>query len=67
MSTLWNPRKPLNQPPHFGIVGAAETVDSKQFDAALQKAKDAHYDSQAGRRKRSTERAIFDRSTKGSR
>jgi hypothetical protein len=22
MTTLWNPRKPLNQPPHFGRVGA---------------------------------------------
>lgn len=21
MASLWNPRKPLNQPPHFGRVG----------------------------------------------
>ena len=22
MTTIWNPRRPLNQPPHFGRVGA---------------------------------------------
>lgn len=24
--SLWNPKKPLNQPPHFGRVGAREEV-----------------------------------------
>lgn len=29
MSTLWNPRKPLNQPPHFGRVGMQITPPAR--------------------------------------
>ncbi len=25
MTTLWNPRKPLNQPPHFGRMAPRDT------------------------------------------
>lgn len=35
--SLWNPRKPLNQPPHFGRVGAQHErtqPDQAQKDAA---------------------------------
>ncbi len=27
MTTLWNPRRPLNQPPNFGRVAARDTPD----------------------------------------
>jgi hypothetical protein len=65
MSTLWNPRRPLNQPPHYGHVTAA-AEQSKPFDHAADKAAEAIYPSQSTRRKRS-DKSVFDRSTKGSR
>lgn len=54
MTTLWNPRKPLNQPPHFGLVGSVRAADSKPHDSAERAAINAAYDAQAERRKRST-------------
>lgn len=44
---LWNPRKPLNQPPGFGRVGGA--AQQARPDAAAKAAKDAINSSQFAR------------------
>ena len=64
--SLWNPSKPLNQPPNFGRVGAVSMNETKPITPAEQTAINAMYDSQSGRRDRCYATA-FDRSTKGSR
>lgn len=68
MTTLWNPKRPLNQPPHFGLVGAKEAPKQTAFDEVAQKVSEALYDSQSTRRKRAGSfKTVFDRSTSGSR
>lgn len=64
--SLWNPKKPLNQPPHFGLVGCIKASEVKPHDASERAAINAEYDAKVSRRKRSTT-SMFDRSTKGSR
>ena len=64
--SLWNPRKPLNQPPHFGRVGAVIAHTNPVVCQAERTAINAEYDAKVSRRKRSTT-SMFDRSTKGSR
>lgn len=66
--SLWNPRKPLNQPPHFGALGAVQASTHTKFNEALHKANEALYDAKTTRSKRAGNRTtVFDRSTSGSR
>ncbi|MBL7091713.1 hypothetical protein [Acidovorax sp.] len=66
--SLWNPRKPLNQPPHFGTVGAVQASPVTKFDDALHKAQEALYDAKVQRSKRAGSRStVFDRGSSGSR
>lgn len=67
MTTLWNPRKPLNQPPHFGRVGAVIAHTNPVVCPAERTAINALYDGKLHRGKRAGEGTAFDRSTKGSR
>jgi hypothetical protein len=36
--SLWNPRKPLNQPPHFGLVAARSEIKRDDVAAAAKNA-----------------------------
>ena len=63
--SLWNPRKPLNQPPHFGR-GAVQYEQPRKFDPAVQAATEAIEDGKRFRRQRAGTTA-FDKSTSGSR
>ena len=40
--SLWNPKKPLNQPPHFGRVGQQREAAPKT-DAAAQAVRASHF------------------------
>lgn len=64
--SLWNPKKALNQPPHFGRVGAVIAKATPVVSDAERIAINAQFDAQAERRKRSTT-SMFDRSTRGAR
>lgn len=64
--SLWNPKKALNQPPHFGRVGAVVAQVSSAVSDAERVAINAQFDAQKGRRNRAST-AVFDRCTKGSR
>jgi hypothetical protein len=64
--SLWDPKKALNQSPHFGRVGAVVAHASSVVSDAERIAINAQFDAQKGRRKRVSS-SVFDRSTKGSR
>ena len=49
--SLWNPRKPLNQPPHFGLVAGREEIKRDDVAAA---AKSAHQAAQFARQEKTT-------------
>lgn len=51
MTTLWNPKKPLNQPPHFGRVSGKTEI--KRDDVATA-AKRAHQEAQFARFEQTT-------------
>lgn len=63
--SLWNPRKPPNQPPHFGR-GQVQYETASKYDPAVQAAKEAIEDGKRYRRKRAGTTA-FDKGTSGSR
>lgn len=63
---LWNPNKPLNQPPHFGKAGAQIKGLNRKYDTATAAVERASREGMEIRRVRSTS-TPFDRGTKGSR
>lgn len=64
--SLWNPKKPLNQPPHFGKTGAAAHDKGAKVDPVVAGALLALREGTDIRRLRK-DATIFDRATKGSR
>lgn len=63
--SLWNPRKPLNQPPRYGQI-TPQQEPPPPYDPLTQILRDAEFAAKAKRGRKSVV-SVFDKSTKGSR
>ena len=66
MTTLWNPRKPLSQPPHYGHVGHPEQPKSTPADLAVSGAKTALFEAHEHRTRKNIYTS-FDKGLRGTR